>query len=267
MAYTRIADLIDPEVMADMISAELPKAIKFTGIAPIDDTLEGQPGSTITIPKYEYIGDAVDVAEGAAIDYTQMATTTQQHTIKKAAKGVELTDEAVLSGYGDPIGEGTKQIVMAIASKVDNDIVAEALTAPLAVQAEIGIDMIDAVETAFNDEDESTGVLFMNNLDASILRKEAGVAWTRASDLGDDILVRGVFGECLGWEIVRTKKLEAGSAVAVKAGALATFLKRDVMPESERDITHKTTKFNADQHYVVGIVDETKIVRVEPPTP
>ncbi len=45
-------NLIDPEVMARMVSARLPKKIKFSPIARIDTTLVGQPGSTITVPKY-----------------------------------------------------------------------------------------------------------------------------------------------------------------------------------------------------------------------
>jgi len=38
---TLLANLVDPEVLAPMISAQLPKAIKFSGIAPIDTTLTG----------------------------------------------------------------------------------------------------------------------------------------------------------------------------------------------------------------------------------
>lgn len=52
MAVTYLSNLIDPEVMAAMVSARLPKKIKFSPIARIDTTLVGQPGSTITVPKY-----------------------------------------------------------------------------------------------------------------------------------------------------------------------------------------------------------------------
>ena len=131
MTTTVLANLIDPEVMADLIEAQLPKAIKFSAIAPIDTTLVGVPGSTLTVPSYKYIGDADDVAEGAAIEYSKLEQTKRTMTIKKAAKGVEITDEAVLSGLGDPVGEGQRQVRMAIASKIDNDILATALKAPL----------------------------------------------------------------------------------------------------------------------------------------
>ena len=61
---TKLIDLIDPEVMADMISAKVDKKMVVTLIAKIDNTLVGTPGSTITVPSYNYIGDAEDVAEG-----------------------------------------------------------------------------------------------------------------------------------------------------------------------------------------------------------
>ena len=270
MAVTKLENMIDPEVMGAMIQAELPQALKFTGIAQLDTTLQGRPGDEITVPSYKYIGDAVDVAEGSAIDYNLLETTTRKIGIKKAAKGVELTDESVLSGYGDPVGEAQRQVRMALASKIDNDVLAAALEAPLTLaDAKIDMDLIDKIEATFVDapdaiEGQATdqmGTLFLSYKDAAKLRKAAADNWTRASQLGDNILVSGAFGELLGWEIVRSKKLEDGQFVAVKPGALKIYLKRELLAESARDIDHKQTKFNADQHYGVAIDNDALIVR------
>ena len=270
MAVTKLENMIDPEVMGAMIQAELPQALKFTGIAQLDTTLQGRPGDEITVPSYKYIGDAVDVAEGAAIDYDLLETTTRKIGIKKAAKGVELTDESVLSGYGDPVGEAQRQVRMALASKIDNDVLAAALEAPLTLSgATIDMDLIDKIEATFVDapdaiEGQTTdqmGTLFLSYKDAAKLRKAAADNWTRASQLGDNILVSGAFGELLGWEIVRSKKVEDGQFVAVKPGALKIYLKRELLAESARDIDHKQTKFNADQHYGVAIDNDALIVR------
>lgn len=268
MTTTVLANLIDPEVMADLIEAQLPKAIKFSAIAPLDTTLVGVPGSTLTVPSYKYIGDADEVAEGAAIEYSKLEQTKRKMTIKKAAKGVEITDEAVLSGLGDPVGEGQRQVRMAIASKIDNDILATALKAPLKLTADIDLDLIDKLEATFTDapdaiEDNNistTGVLFVSYKDAAKLRKLAGQNWTRPTQLGDDILVKGLFGELLGWEIVRSMKLEQNQFVAVKPGALKTYLKRDIFAEVGRDMDHKVTKFNADEHYGVAIYNDALLV-------
>lgn len=273
---TILDNLIDPQVMTAQISAKLPKAIRFGAIAPVDTTLEGRPGDVITVPRFKYIGDASDVEEGGAIDYARLSTDTDTFTIKKAGKGVKITDEAALSGYGEPVGEGERQIIMSIASKVDNDILATAMKARLKLSTGVDVtslDMIDAIEDTFNDdtseyavEDDSptTGVLFMNPKDVSKLRKAAAENWTRATDLGDNILIKGTFGELLGWQIFRSQKMKEGSALAAKPGAMRTFMKRGVLAEKGRDMDHKITKFNADEHYGIAIYDDTKLLVINP---
>lgn len=270
---TQLAQMIDPEVMATMLQAQLPQAVRFSAIAPIDTTLQGQAGDTVTVPRYKYIGDAEDVAEGGAISYNKLQTATQKITIKKAGIGVMLTDEAVLSGYGDPAGEATRQIGMSIASKVDNDILATAKTASLIVNHAIDLDLIDQVSAQLIDnvsdfnyegDDTQAGVLFLNPKDADALRKLAANNWTRASELGDNMLINGTFGELLGWQIVRTRKLAVGYGLAVLPGAMKTYLKRDVNLETQRDIDHKLTKVNADKIYGVAIMNDAKIVQIKP---
>ena len=44
MAETLLTNMIDPEVMASMISATLPNKIKFAPLATEDTTLVGSPG-------------------------------------------------------------------------------------------------------------------------------------------------------------------------------------------------------------------------------
>lgn len=264
MAQTKLTNMVDPQVLAEMISAELPNAIRFSPLANVDRTLAGRPGSTVTVPKFTYIGDAADVAEGAAIDLTLLQTATDSFTIKKAGKGVEITDEAVLSGYGDPIGEAGKQLLMAVANKVDNDVLTALGTASLTYAATGGItiDAVDAAQGIFNDEDQSPMVLLVNPKDALKLRKSAAESWTRASELGDNILVSGAFGEVLGAQVIRSRKVTEGTAYLVKQGALSIYMKRDVDVESDRDIVTKTTVITADQHYGAHLYDESKAVKI-----
>lgn len=261
---TKLENMVDPEVMAEMISAELEDAIRFAPLANVDNTLVGRPGSTVTVPRFKYIGDASTVAEGEAIDLTQLETDTDEFTIKKAGKGVELTDEAVLSGYGDPIGEAGKQLTMAIANKVDNDALEALGSTTLEYKSADGLtfDAVDAAQDIFNDEDTESMVLIANPKDVSKLRKSAGQDWTRASDLGDNIIVSGVFGEVLGAQIIRSRKVEEGTAYLVKQGALAIYMKRDIEVEDDRDIIHKTTVMTADQHYGAHLYDESKAVKI-----
>ena len=114
-------DVFDPQVVSDMINAKIAAKAAMKGYVKVDTTLQGVPGSTVTVPKWGYIGAAEDYAEGEPIDTTKMAYTTSQYGIKKIGKGVRLTDEAQLSGYGNPIGTASAQIAMSIDEKLDND--------------------------------------------------------------------------------------------------------------------------------------------------
>lgn len=270
MTMTKLENLINPQVMGDMISAELPKAIKFSDVAVIDSTLEGRAGNTITVPKYEYIGDAVDVAEGVDIDTTVLTTTSQQATVKKVAKAVQLTDESVLSAVGNPVGETNSQLVKSIASKIDNDI----LDALKEGTQEIGDGTTAFAVSTVSDaldvfEDEELGerkFLFVNPKHMGALRKSA--EFSRATDLGDQTLITGAVGMIYGCEVVPTRKIEADEdgvidLVLAKEGAVAVYLKRDVQVETARNIINKTTTISADEHYVAVLHDDSKVVRIK----
>lgn len=275
MTQTKIAQMVNPEVMADMVSAKLPKMIKFTPLAYVERALVGQPGNTITVPKWEYSGDAKDIEEGVAIEPDQLTTKKSTMTIKKAGKGIELTDEAVLSGYGDPIGQATHQITLAIANKVDNDLVEEAKKATQYVDdAPTTGDALDKALAVFADEEDARYVALLNPEDAIALRKDTAKEWVRGSEIGANIVVSGTFGEAHGVQIVRSKKVEKGKGFLVKVsavdtdtddvakyGAFVINLKRDVAIETDRDILKKTTVITGDEHYGVYLYDPSKVVK------
>lgn len=275
MTQTKIEQLVNPEVMADMISAKLPKMIKFTPLAYVERKLVGQPGNTVTVPKWVYSGDAKDIAEGEAIVPDQLTTAKSNMTIKKAGKGIELTDEAVLSGVGDPIGQATHQIALAIANKVDNDLVEEAKKATQFVaEAPTTGDALDKALAVFSDEEDAHYVAIINPVDAIDLRKDTVKEWVRGSEIGANIVVSGTFGETHGVQIVRSKKVEKGKGFLVKVsavdtdtddvakyGAFVINLKRDVEIEKDRDILKKTTVITGDEHYGVYLYDPTKVVK------
>lgn len=264
-AETKLTNMIDPEVMASMISATLPSKIKFAPLATVDTTLEGRPGSTLTVPKFAYIGPAEDVAEGVSIGITTLTTSDTDFTIKKAAKAVEITDEAVLSGLGNPIAEATDQLRMSIADKIDNDLV-DCLEGASLIYNDPGTFDLDTVANGldlFVDEDDETKVMLMHPSDASVLRKAVAGAWQRYSDLGDDIVVNGTYGAILDAQVVRSRRVTRGLAHIVKPGALKIFMKRDVAVEDDRDILAKSTVISADEHYGTYLYDESKAVNLD----
>lgn len=275
MTQTKLAQMINPEVMADMVSAKLPKMIKFTPLAYVERALVGQPGNTITVPAWEYAGDAKDVAEGEAITPDQLTTKKSTMTIKKAAKGYEITDEALLSGLGDPLGQATYQLGLAIANKIDNDLVEVAKTATQHVlEAPTTLATIDKALEIFEDEEDAKYVAIINPKDAIKLKTDVAKEWTKGSELGADMVVSGTFGEAAGVQIVRSKKVDEGKGFLVKVsssqtqtddankyGAFVIMLKRDVAIETDRDILKKTTVITGDEHYGVYLYDPTRVVK------
>lgn len=271
---TKLDNLIDPEVMAPMISAKLEKAIKVTPFAKIDNTLQGRPGSTITVPKYVYIGDASDLAEGATAVPTTLTTTTAEYEIKKAVKQVELTDEAVLSGYGNPVGETNNQLAMAIASKVDQDAMDALQTASVAFTANANISyngIVDAIDL-FQEEDNVEKVMFIHPSQVSELRKDAN--FISKDKYGNKVMVNGEIGMVANAKIVPSKRVPLTEGVyscpivelkpEVQTGdetaAITIYMKRGVNLETERHLNNYTTLIGADEHYVAALTDESKVV-------
>ena len=276
MAMTKLAQLVDPEVMAPMISAKLPSAIVATAFAKIDTTLVGRPGDTITIPKYKYIGDAEDLAEGITAGTVQLTTDTDDYTVKKAVKQVQLTDEAVLSGYGNPVGETNSQLAKAIASKVDQDVMDVLQTASViatggATEAISYDGIVDAIDL-FNEEENVEKVMFINPHQVSELRKDEN--FISREKYGNEVMINGEIGMVANARIVPSRKVVAKNGVyscpivqlrgesqtGDETSAVTIFMKRNVNVETQRDLTNYTTLIGADEHYVAALTDESKVV-------
>ena len=254
---TRIADLINPQVLADMISAELPNAIVFAPLATVGRKLQGRAGNTLTMPKYGYIGDATDVAEGEDIPIAKMTTSETEVTIKKAGRGVELTDESVLNDYGDTIAEAKNQLKMAIANKVDNDMLAALRGATLTVSATLTIPNLLTARAKFGENVNQSAVLIINSTNYAKIATEI-----LSLENTDNVLIRGTVGQVAGLQVAISDKLTDTEAYIVAAGALGLEMKRDVMVESDRDIVAKTTVITADEHYVAYLKDESKAIAI-----
>ena len=268
---TKISNLINPDVMADIIREKISTGIKFAPLAQIDTTLVGRPGDTVTLPKYAYIGDAADVTEGGSIPVSLLTATSVQAQVKKAGKGIELTDEAVLYGYGDPVGESAAQLAASIAQKVDADC-AQALSGiDTDMTHDVGTTEIlssaviaDALTKFGEDLDDGPKVLFISAAQLAQLRHDAD--YLRPSDMTQQAIMGGTVGECWGCQLVVSGRIkpEGGKYTnyIVKPGALAIFLKRDVQVEADRNIVTKTTTITADEYYAAYLRDESKAIKL-----
>ncbi len=229
--YTKLSDLIDPEVMGDVVSARIPKKLRVAPFAKVDDTLAGVPGDTITVPAYAYIGDAADVGEGEAVTIEKMTASVRKATVKKAMKGIGLTDEAVLSGYGNPVGEANTQLALSIAAKIDNDCMEVLQSASLSYDGSGSAITYSAVVDAldlFEEEQSTDKVIFVHPRQVTQLRKSSD--FLSADQYQAGVMLTGEVGMIAGCRVVPSKKvpvltewykLDSAGSVTVTTGNLA----------------------------------------------
>lgn len=271
---TKLTNVADPEVLADMLQENIGKNIQFAPLADIDDTLVGVPGSTITVHQWNYIGDATDIAEGEAIPVEQLGKTTTTMKIKKAAKGVELTDETKLSGAGDPEGTAMRQLAKSIDQKVDNDVLAAAKTATQSLTTTKGFTVTDLSNAQDIFELESNNdvfVLLCHPTVANALRIEAGKEFLNGSQLGAEAFINGTYGKIFNTLIVKSKKLAKTEAFMVQMNpdeedgtkAFKIALKRETLLEIERYASKKSTGYFADKHYGAYLQNAKKVVKIK----
>ncbi|WP_020006210.1 N4-gp56 family major capsid protein [Salinicoccus albus] len=261
MPETKAIDLVNPEVMADAVSAALPNAIRFAPYARTDDTLVGQAGDTITRPKYGYIGPAEDLEEGVPMDPTKMNMTTSKVTVKEAGKAVEITETAILTNVSGTLGEAESQITKAISDKIEIDYVAALDTASLsfngtATSPEAILDAIDA----FNDEDDEGYVLFINNKDYTKLVKSL---FNVGGDTQERAIAKAQVAEVVGVDdIVKTRRAAEGTSYLQKQDAVEIVWKKHPEIKADEDILARSIVLAGNDFYTVNLFDDSGVVKI-----
>ena len=280
MATTMLNDIINPEVMGDMIEAKIPHLLKFTPFAKVDTTLVGVPGDTKTVPSWNFIGAAEDVAEGAEVATQKLTASTATFTIKKAMRSVGITQESINSGLGDPVGAAESQLAKAIAVKLDADVLEAAMGATLTYDGsanKIGYaGIVDAVGVL--DEEENTDkVMFIAPAQVTTMRKDAD--FVDKNKYGNDVMVTGEIGMVGNTRLVPSKsivkgsdgnyvnpiiKLEPASAdteyTEQELPAITIFLKKDTSVDHEWFPKKQTHDITAAKYYGVALTNAAKVV-------
>ena len=260
-AQTKAADLINPEVLADAISAKLPKAIRFAPYAKTDDTLVGVPGDTITRPKYGYVGAAEDLTEGVPMDTTKMSMTTTQVTVKEAGKAIEVTQTALITNVAGTLAEAENQLKLAMSDKIEIDYLAALNTSLLSFSGAPTTPgaILDAIDV-FGDEDETELVLFIHPKDYTKLVKNL---FTVGGNIQETAISKGQVAEVVGVkEIVKTKRLTEGTSFIQKFGAIEIINKKKVDVKTDYDILARTHVLAANAHYGINLFNDNGVVKI-----
>ena len=258
MALTKLQNMINPEVLGAFLETKLVNAIKLSPLAVVGTELQGRAGNTLTLPTWQYIGDAKDLEEGVADTPVALEAQSREIKIKKASKSVEITDEALLSGYGNPADEIASQLLTSIASKVEADCFAELEKATLKQVGTVNADTVADALVKFGEDLEEEMFLFINPADYATIRKNANFSYVN----GQQMTIGGTVGYIFNCAVVVSNRVAANTALIVKRGALGIELKRGVNVESDRDILRKTNVYSVDEHYVAYLRDASKVIRI-----
>lgn len=267
MATTTKSNLIIPEVIGSLVDTKLTDNMVFLPVADIDNTLVGQPGDTIKFPYYGYIGDADTIGENSQITPVALSQGYKSVTVAKAGKGVQITDEALLSGYGDPLGEAGTQLAKSVDNKIDNDLLAAlegiGQTRKYGTTGGVTADNVADALVVFGEDVEGIKVLLASPADVANLRKDTD--FIRASDMGQGMILRGAVGEIWGCQIIPANKIANDGTdgefrrYIVKPGALKIIQKRQTLVETDREPDYGRTTVYANRHYTVYLYDESKV--------
>lgn len=267
MATTTTTNLIVPEVMADLVETKLGDRVTLLPLAVQDNTLQGQPGDTLKFPAFRYIGKADEIAENGQVIPSLLSSYAVSATVKKFAKAVQITDEARLSGYGDPVGEAAAQLAQAIDHAVDDALFAQLAAAPLGRVYPVSGLSADAVADAlslFGEDLDGPSVILVDPAGFATLRKDPD--YIRSSDLGQRAIFSGVVGEIWGCQIVVSNKIKLDATLGefryyiVKPGALRLVNKQGTFLEVDREPEFMRDNIYASKHCSAYLYDSSRIV-------
>ena len=243
---TYLSDLFDPQVVADLINEKLTDNMVFGPLAMIDRTLTAGAGDTVTLPYYAYLGAASSVSEGYDLPIRKLSQSTKSVVVEEFGLGVQLTDRALLAGYGDPFGEATKQIRLAIDDALDIALLAalaansasEQNYSPASASTALEPEDIPLALAKFGEDVEGEKALLVT---PEFYAKLVGENWIPASEIAAEVRIRGSVGMAYGCQVIISNRLKAdGAMYIVKPQTLAVFMKRDVLVEFDRDIVNRS---------------------------
>ena len=293
---TKTNDIINPEVMADMIEAKIEAQCKLTPYAKVNTDLQGVPGDTLTVPSWNYIGDAEDFDPETAADSdgeiktTKLTASSTQFTVKCAAKSVSILQTAINSGLGNPVGQANTQLAKSIVNKVDNDTI-EAIYQKAKDDNKIVVDEKAAyigykgivnASTKFEDEEDGIEkVLFIHPKQEKSLLTDPDFLSADKFEAG--VAVKGAIGMIAGCWVKKSKKVKQESDTHAwqcpiikcepdsveteysedELPALTIFLKKDTQVDHEWFPKKQRHDLTASKYYGVAVTNSAKVVVVK----
>lgn len=277
MAITKIADIINPEVLADQISAKFPDHLVLgqTSLVEVDSTFPlGSPGTQFKIPFWKRIATFAALSEGTAMVPGKISTGSEFTIVQRGGAAFEVTDPAQLVSKADPVGEISDQIARRAAEYIDAALVASMELTPNSynqfvkqVPATQGGTaspllnqnaLIAALTSTLGDNYMNMlqgGAIIMHSKPYGDLLQTGAIQNQYQS--GADVIKSGVIPTLLGMPIFLSDRVTSATVSSalqyhtyiVGTGALGLFYQRQVMVEFDRDILALADIISANVHF------------------
>ena len=264
-AVTRIQDIIDPEVLADQITAKYPDKMVLgnTNLVEIDTTVPlGSPGTQFKMPAFKRLATFQDMSEGTPLTTSGVQTFAEYATVLRGGGAYAVYDTASLVSKADPGEEIVKQLSQLAARYIDSKLVLELNKTPNVYNGTAGTMtqnfVIAAMVSTLGDNFQDLmngGKLIMHSKCYGDLVQLGAIQ--NQYQFNGDVMKTGMIGTLMGVPILLSDTVTTSTvsgalqynSYIVGPGALALFYQRQVEVEFDRDILSKEDVVSADCHF------------------
>jgi N4-gp56 family major capsid protein len=246
---TKTTDIIIPEVLSAMISAQIPGNLALAGTDRVVtlDNLQGKPGDRVKIPRWSAIGEFAPLTEGVAMTPVNLTANSTEAVVKEFGKSVEITELALMSSYEDPLKALAEQFARYAAMAVDKELIktAETTTLSISVAATISLNAVIDAKALFSDEQDDIALVLHPKVYADLLKLSEFKTLTSVSS---DVIQKGQVGTLYGMPVYVSRFLtktpgtpDTYTNLLVKRAALGLWYKKQMEVKKDVDILKRTT--------------------------
>ncbi len=126
MASTRLSDIVDPQILADQVSALFPDRLQLENCGAVLVETNGDigaGGTRITIPRWKRGGDMVPLSDSSGLSIEKVDTVSEQGVVVRRGKAFGVHDFARLVSLDDPQTEIARQVAAIFARHLDSTLV------------------------------------------------------------------------------------------------------------------------------------------------
>ncbi|MGH0775286.1 hypothetical protein ACQVSN_27040 [Bacillus mobilis] len=256
---TTMANVLNAKLIADGVSAKLGNNIKLFPITAVQN-LEGTPGATITVPQFQYIGDATEFVDGEVMNIVPLSQVSVDVPVVQLGISTELTDMVLHNAYGDPMEVAETQLTKSVSNGLESKMFAvlKGITGGMvhpATATKLDVAVIGDALVKFGEDVDGEKYLVVSPAEFANLRKDANFV-VKQNDKVDSV------GEIYGCAVVVSNGVGAKEAFIIKPGALGAYLKKDVGVEIDRNIVKKSTVLAADVQAAVHLRDASGAIKI-----